>query len=63
MPKRNPGRRSTDAHDKEIVKQAITEWLDVKFAELGRWSFWGILAFILAGLTYVIFWTNGWRHT
>jgi hypothetical protein len=48
--------------DKDDVKEAIQEWLDEKFATVGRWSFYGILAFMLAGLTYTIFWVNGWRH-
>ena len=54
-------RRKADEHQKDLIKQAIKEWLDEKFRELGRWSFWGILAFLLAGVTYMIFKANGWR--
>ena len=54
-------RRKADEHQKELIKTAIKEWLDAKFADLGRWSFWGIVAFLLAGLTYMIFKSQGWR--
>ena len=54
-------RRKEDV-TKMMIKEAIKEWLDEKFAELGRWTFWGLVAFFLAGATYAIFWLNGWRH-
>jgi len=54
-------RRKSDEHQKTLIKEAIKEWLDDKFMQMGRWSFWGIAAFILAGLTYMIFKANGWR--
>ena len=37
---------------KKIVKEAIMEWLDEKYAQLGRWTFHGILAAALGALTY-----------
>lgn len=37
---------------KAIIKEAITEWLDAKFSEFGKWSFFGIVAMFFAWLVY-----------
>lgn len=46
--------------DKEILKQAmkeaVHEWLEEKFAQFGRWTFFGISAAALGGVTYFIGW-------
>ena len=47
---------------KAVVKEALTEWLDGKFAQFGRWSFYGIAAAGLAALVYFILVHNGWRQ-
>lgn len=47
---------------KAIVKEAITEWLDVKFAMVGKWTVSGILAVALAGLFYAYISTHGWKQ-
>lgn len=64
MTKKNgkvPDRRSTDAHTKAVMKEAIKEWLDERFAEFGRWSFWGIAAAALSLIAYFILTTGGWK--
>lgn len=38
---------------KNIVKEAINEWLDRQFATFGRWTFYGLLSAALAGLIYL----------
>jgi hypothetical protein len=47
---------------KAAVKAALKEWLDEKFAEVGKWSVRGILAAALAALAYFILTYHGWRH-
>lgn len=50
-----------DEHWKKIAKEALQEWLDGKFAEFGRWTFYGILAMALVALIYFILKMNGWK--
>lgn len=44
---------------KEIVKQAIKEWLDEKYASFGKWTLHGIVAASLCALVYFLA-THGW---
>jgi hypothetical protein len=37
---------------KEIIKEAIHEWLDCKYKEIGKWTFKGLLAMGFALLIY-----------
>ena len=46
---------------KRIVKEALREWLDEKYAEFGRWSIHGILAALLAATVVLVFWSQGWH--
>ena len=46
---------------KAAIKEAISEWLDVQFAVVGRWTVNGILAAALAGLLYAWLTTKGFR--
>lgn len=46
---------------KAAFKEAMTEWLDEKFAMLGRWTFRGIAAALVVGLLYLILALNGWH--
>lgn len=39
---------------KRIVKQAIKEWLDEQFASFGRWTFYGLVSALLAGIIVFI---------
>jgi hypothetical protein len=45
---------------KAIVKEALSEWLDKKFAQFGKWSFHGILAMVLAAIAYLFLAQHGW---
>lgn len=46
---------------KKALKEALKEWLDSKYAELGKWSLHAIAAAVLAALTYFILTMNGWH--
>ena len=46
---------------KAAIKEAISEWLDVQFAVVGRWTVNGIIAVALAGLLYAWLGTKGFR--
>ena len=38
---------------KEIVKEALKEWLNEQFAAFGKWSFMGLLSLAFAAFTYL----------
>lgn len=46
---------------KAAIKEAISEWLDVQFAVVGRWTVNGILAAAVAGLFYAWLVTKGFK--
>ena len=46
---------------KEALKEAINEWLDKKFTELGKWTLKGITALAFSALIYATLITHGWR--
>lgn len=47
---------------KQIVKEALQEWLDKKFETFGKWSARALAAAILVALTYFLLWANGWHR-
>lgn len=47
-----------DEQTKEVVKEALREWLDEKYAEFGKWTLHGLIAAALVGLVYFIVWTE-----
>ncbi len=49
----------SDKKDKDLIKQAINEWLETKWAMFGRWSAYGLLAMAVGGLGYLFFTTHG----
>lgn len=49
------------ALDKDIVKEALKEWLDEKFSTFGKWSMTGLGAMAVAGITYLWLTSNGWH--
>ena len=46
---------------KEAIKEAISEWLDARFADVGRWTIKGLIAAALAGMLYAYLVTKGFR--
>ena len=46
---------------KQIVKEAITEWLNFKYAQFGKWTFHGIMASGLAVMAYYILAHGGFK--
>lgn len=48
---------------KEVVKEALKEWLDEKFILVGKWTVNGVLAAALAALVYAILIHQGWKHS
>lgn len=47
--------------EKQIVKEALKEWLDAKFSLFGKWAFGSLVSIALAGLLYLFFMTQGWK--
>jgi len=47
--------------DKEVVKEALREWLDDAFATFGKWTFTGLMAAAFAGLVYLALKGQGWN--
>jgi hypothetical protein len=46
---------------KELIKQAIKEWMDEKYAEIGRWT---VRVIITTALSMLLFWyikTQGFK--
>lgn len=50
-----------EAETKRIFKEALTEWLDHKYAVFGRWSLAGLGALGLTALVVFIMWSQGYR--
>ena len=46
---------------KQIIKEAITEWLDSKYAQAGKWTVHGIIASGLAFLAFFLAMHGGLR--
>lgn len=47
---------------KEVVKEALKEWLDEKFVQFGKWTAASLAALLLAAFIYFILVTNGWKQ-
>lgn len=46
---------------KEAVKEAVKEWLDERYADLGKSVLRWILGIALAGLVFLFFKTGGFK--
>jgi len=44
---------------KQIVKEAISEWLNEKYSEFGKWTLHGLLATAFGALAYFLA-AHGW---
>lgn len=45
---------------KQVIKEALQEWLDKQFATLGRWTVGGLCSMALAVLVYLYLSQHGW---
>jgi hypothetical protein len=45
---------------KQVLREAIREWMDDAFAEFGKWTFKGILVLAFAGCVYMAMKGQGW---
>lgn len=45
---------------KEAIKEAISEWLEDKFAQFGKWTLSGLMALAFAGMIYMALKGQGW---
>ena len=53
-------RKDDEIHMKDVMKEAIKEWLDEKYVVIGKWTINGIIAAALAALAYFTMWSHGW---
>lgn len=44
---------------KELVREAIHEWLEERWSEFGKWTARGLLAALLAAIVTIILWAKG----
>lgn len=45
---------------KEALKEALSEWLDHKFAQFGKWSLAGLAAMFMAGVVWIFLGSHGY---
>lgn len=53
--------RIGDDELKRLVKEAIHEWMNDRFAEFGKWSVYGIAVAALGYLAVAVLAGNGWH--
>jgi hypothetical protein len=46
---------------KAAFKEAMKEWMDDKFREFGKWSFFTFMAALFSALVYFMLQFNGWH--
>lgn len=49
------------SEQKELIKQAIKEWMDEKYAEIGRWTVRVLLTTTLSALLFYYIQTKGFK--
>lgn len=49
-----------EAEIKRALKDGLKEWMNEKFAEVGKWTLHGLLVALLTALAYFILHQNGW---
>ena len=52
---------TSDPQIKEALKEALREWLDDRFALLGKWSAGAIAAALLSAVVWLILTAEGWH--
>ena len=53
--------RKIDSSEKEILKEALKEWLNDRFSEFGKFSLGAFMTAILGLSVYAILVLNGWH--
>lgn len=48
---------------KEIVKEAIREWMEEKYKEIGKWTVRAFFVGLFGALVYFMLIVNGWKVT
>lgn len=51
----------SDNEQKEILKEAIKEWMNERYAEIGRWTVRVILTTALTGLLWAYIQARGFK--
>lgn len=51
----------TPEEQKNVIKQALKEWLNEQFAAFGKWSLFGILSMAFSALVYIWLLEHGWH--
>lgn len=51
----------TKDEQKEVVKQAIQEWLDGQFAKFGRYSLVAVVSALMAAIFYLYLAAHGFK--
>ena len=50
-----------ETHAKNVMKEAVNEWLEEKFAQVGKWTLSGLAALALALFVYTLIDYAHWR--
>lgn len=56
-----PGDLSED-QVREALKEAFREWLDARYAEVGRWTVGAFFIAVFGGLVWIAMTTAGWHR-
>jgi len=51
----------TDKEQKDLIKEAIKEWMNERYAEVGRWTIRIIFTTALFGLLWAYIQTRGFK--
>lgn len=51
----------TPDEQKQVIKQALKEWLNEQFAAFGKWSMFGILSMAFSAVVYIWLLDHGWH--
>lgn len=46
---------------KAMIKEALQEWMEKKYADVGRWSMRGIFIMAIGTLVYIWLGSHGWK--
>nr|AOE13326.1 hypothetical protein [uncultured bacterium] len=53
--------KTSPKETKEAIKEGLSEWLNEKFSEFGKFSLRGIFALMLVALVYLWATSQGWK--